>query len=237
MNNSPLSNSEFQIFNFDGIPIRIQLNQQGEPLFVANDLCKALAIADVGQTLERLDDDEKGAVEILTRGGYQKMNIVTEAGMYQLIFRSNKPQAKEFKRWVTHDVLPQIRKTGSYQSKALSPLEILEQQVQLLRAQQQRLEDQEAVNALQDSTLSDHTQRLEHIEQNVGDVEYFTIIAYCRAIKHPSVDDAQARALGKQAAQLSREQGYAMGEAPHPWHGTVHTYHREILQQVFEANS
>lgn len=87
----------------------------GEPWFVAADVCAALDIANVGNALARLDDDEKSSIR-LTDGtpGNPNRGIVNEAGLYALILRSDKPEAKAFKRWVTHEVLPAIRRTGSY---------------------------------------------------------------------------------------------------------------------------
>ena len=84
----------------------------GEPWFVANDVCAILEI-DRTQT-RRLDDDEKGVCLIHTLGGDQKMSIVNEFGLYSLILRSRKPEAKAFRRWITHEVIPAIRKHGMY---------------------------------------------------------------------------------------------------------------------------
>ncbi len=90
-----------------------------EPWFVAADVCRALELGNPSQSISRLDDDEK--VTLTTNeghsgklGGPQKMNIVSEAGLYSLILKSRKPEAKRFKRWITHEVIPTIRKTGGY---------------------------------------------------------------------------------------------------------------------------
>jgi prophage antirepressor-like protein len=101
------------------------ITKDGEPWFVAADVCKALDIADTWNAVNRLDDDEKGLRSIQTPGGEQSMVAVNEAGLYSLILGSRKPEAKDFKRWVTHDVLPSIRKTGKYEVKPMSQLEIL----------------------------------------------------------------------------------------------------------------
>ena len=84
----------------------------GEPWFVANDVCAILEI-DRTQT-RRLEDDEKGVCLIHTLGGDQKMSIVNEFGLYSLILRSRKPEAREFRRWITHEVIPSIRRHGMY---------------------------------------------------------------------------------------------------------------------------
>ena len=84
----------------------------GEPWFVAADVCRILEI-DKTQT-RRLDDDEKGLYSIQTLGGEQDTVVVNEPGLYRLVFASRKPEAREFQRWVYHEVLPSIRKTGGY---------------------------------------------------------------------------------------------------------------------------
>lgn len=89
----------------------------GEPWFVAADVCTALGLGNPTRAVEALDDDEKGQVDLALstiQGGNSILNIVSESGLYSLILRSRKPEAKPFKRWVTHDVLPTLRKTGTY---------------------------------------------------------------------------------------------------------------------------
>ena len=86
----------------------------GEPWFVTTDACKCLGLTNVTEALRNLDEDEKGFSIFETLGGPQKMSIVSESGLYSLILRSRKPEAKELKKWVTHEILPLIRKTGSY---------------------------------------------------------------------------------------------------------------------------
>nr|DAI44099.1 MAG TPA: repressor domain protein [Caudoviricetes sp.] len=85
-----------------------------EPWFVAADVCKALELGNPSMTVDRLDDDEKGISTIDTLGGKQRMAIINEPGLYSLVITSRKPEAKVFKRWITHDVIPTIRKTGGY---------------------------------------------------------------------------------------------------------------------------
>ncbi|MBL8253316.1 MAG: Bro-N domain-containing protein [Candidatus Competibacter sp.] len=86
----------------------------GEPWFVAVDVCAALHINNNRMALERLDDDEKGVSVMDTPGGPQKMSIINESGLYALILTSRKPEAKKFKKWVTSEVLPTLRKQGHY---------------------------------------------------------------------------------------------------------------------------
>lgn len=107
--------NELQIFKNNQFGnVRIVMKDQ-EPWFVAKDVCNCLEINNSRQALIRLDDDEKSSV-ILNDGtpGNPEKSIVNEYGLYSLVLSSRKPEAKEFKRWITHDVIPQIRKTGQY---------------------------------------------------------------------------------------------------------------------------
>lgn len=86
----------------------------GEPWFVAVDVCKALDLNNNRMAIERLDVDEKGVSSIDTPGGKQELTIINEPGLYALVLGSRKPEAKAFKRWITHEVIPTIRKHGAY---------------------------------------------------------------------------------------------------------------------------
>lgn len=100
-------------FAFGDQLVRV-VERDSEPWFVGKDVCEVLQIRDYRQSLERLDDDERGGCDIPTPGGEQTMIVISEAGVYRLTFRSRKPQAEAFKRWLAHEVLPQIRRTGFY---------------------------------------------------------------------------------------------------------------------------
>lgn len=108
-------NNEIQKFDFKGALLRTLTDEAGEPWFVAKDVCDVLELSNVGQALARLDDDEKSSIT-LNDGtpGNPNRAIVSESGLYALVLASRKPEAHEFQRWVTHEVLPQIRKTGGY---------------------------------------------------------------------------------------------------------------------------
>jgi prophage antirepressor-like protein len=95
----------------------------GETWFVGLDVCGVLGIKDHKQTLGKLDPDERRGCPIPSPGGVQEAIAVSEAGVYRLIFRSTKPIAERFKRWLAHDVLPQVRRTGSYTLPQASAIE------------------------------------------------------------------------------------------------------------------
>lgn len=98
------------VFNFGDAQVRT-VTKDGEPWFVATDVCKVLEHTNTTVALEKLDDDERSKFNLGRQG---ETNVINESGLYSLILTSRKPEAKQFKRWVTHDVLPSIRKQGFY---------------------------------------------------------------------------------------------------------------------------
>lgn len=109
------NNSSIQVFVYGCEPVRtVKVN--GEFWLVAKDVCNILGLADIHTAIRSLDDDEKGRQSLPTPGGIQEMTIINESGLYKLTFRSNKPEAKKFTKWVTSEVLPSIRKTGRYET-------------------------------------------------------------------------------------------------------------------------
>lgn len=126
--------NDLQIFKNEAFG-EIRTIQQGEDiLFIAADVCRALEV-DRTQT-RRLDDDEKGVCLIHTLGGQQNVSVINEYGLYNLVLTSRKPEAKAFKRWITHEVIPSIRKTGSYSVTQRVPKTFYE--ALLLAAEQQK---------------------------------------------------------------------------------------------------
>lgn len=105
--------SNIQPFTYEDHTVRV-VTIDGEPWFVLADLCKVLDLAKPSRVAMRIADDMKGAHLMSTPGGDQEMTIVSEAGMYEVIIRSDKPEAAAFRRWVTSEVLPSIRKHGGY---------------------------------------------------------------------------------------------------------------------------
>lgn len=112
-------NNEIQRFDFRGASLRTLTDEEGEPWFIAKDVCDILGMSNPSMAVIALDKDEVAQIDPKDYLGSenrsnQAVNIVSEPGLYKLIMRSRKPEAKEFQRWVTHDVLPQIRRTGGY---------------------------------------------------------------------------------------------------------------------------
>ncbi|SDX04534.1 phage antirepressor KilAC domain-containing protein [Paenibacillus sp. PDC88] len=106
-------NKQIQQFMYGHFQLR-SFVIENEPWFVAKDVCNVLDISNSRDALNRLDEDEKGVVSTDTLGGTQQLATVNEPGLYTLILGSRKPEAKQFKRWITHEVIPSIRKHGAY---------------------------------------------------------------------------------------------------------------------------
>lgn len=115
MKNNDLQKEQAHLFNFGCAPIRAQIDTIGMPWFNANDVCEALYLMNPRDAIAKhVDSEDVAKRDTLTPGGNQLQNHINESGMYALIFGSTKPEAKSFKRWVTREVLPSIRKTGEY---------------------------------------------------------------------------------------------------------------------------
>lgn len=107
--------NEIQRFDFKGAALRTLTDENGEPWFVAKDVCDILGLENSRKATAELDSDEKNTVTISDGiAGNPNKTIISEPGLYRLVMKSRKSEAKEFQRWVTHEVLPQIRKTGGY---------------------------------------------------------------------------------------------------------------------------
>ena len=114
--------SDITLFTYRDFTVRSFQDENGEIWFVAKDVCDVLGISNARDAVSTLDDDEKNTVAFTDGNrGNPNMNIINEAGLYALIFKSNKPEAKEFGRWVRHEVLPQIMHTGSFSLKREQP--------------------------------------------------------------------------------------------------------------------
>lgn len=99
---------------FHGQAVRVVTDEHGEPWFIATDVARILGYRDAANLCRRLDEDERGTRSVSTPGGDQLVTVITEPGLYGAVLGSQVPGAKEFKRWVKHELLPSIRKTGVY---------------------------------------------------------------------------------------------------------------------------
>lgn len=148
-------NNEIQKFDFKGAALRTLTDEAGEPWFVLKDCMSILDLGNPTETVKMFDKDEFSTTEVIDSiGRRQQTYIISEPGLYRLVMKSRKPEAKEFQRWVTHEVLPQIRRTGGYipTSDADDDMTILakavmigqrtmEEQKRRIQAQQTRIDE------------------------------------------------------------------------------------------------
>ena len=155
--------NELQVFDFEGRDVRV-VEKNGEPWWILKDVCDALEIGNSRDTASRLDKDEKGVSLIDTLGGPQRMTIINEFGLYNVAFLSRKEKAKRFKKWITSEVLPSIRRTGSYSLNQLSPLEIMRNMID------EMITHDKKIQALQRKAEA-HEEKMNKIQQAFSPLE------------------------------------------------------------------
>ena len=208
-------------FEYESSEIRVVKDSGGDPWWVASDVCAVLELSNPTEAIRNLDDDEKSTLRI-SEGGPER-NIINEPGLYSLIIRSNKPEAKKFKRWITHEVLPSIRKTGQYDVGNPSELDLIIKSAQAMK----KIETRQI----------EHDQRLQILEakthQNSGETGYWTISAWCRLNNLTlSMDDAKRK--GRLASRLSAQWGVSVSKVPDERFGSVNSYREDVLDEVFD---
>lgn len=197
------------------------------PLFCLTDICRILDIKNVGDCKSRLD--QKGIVltDTPTKGGIQSLVYINEKNLYKVIMRSDKPQAEPFQDWVCGDVLPTIRKTGSYSAQQqLTPSELILQLAQVNVENERKMRELEAK---QDQLQAE----IEEIKQRTTtDLHQSTIVAYIsrNSIK---LDVSRYGAMGRKASALCKKRGVEPTKIHDVRWGTVKVYPDEILDVVF----
>ena len=146
--------TDIQIFNYQNNEVRtVELN--GEPWFVLKDVCEVLGLTDTGRTAERLDPDKLTRTTLVSGGQNREMFVINESGLYNVILRSDKPEAKPFRKWVTSEVLPSIRKHGAYMTPETLQAAILNPDTLIQLCQQIKAEqDKNAVLTAANSQLT-----------------------------------------------------------------------------------
>lgn len=211
-------------FNYESQQIRLIQDEQGEPWWIAKDVCDVLELTNVAMAVKGLDDDEKGVSKVYTLGGEQELLTINEPGLYTLIIRSNKPDAKKFKRWITHEVLPSIRKTGKYEIDRPSEIDLIIKSAKALK----KIEFKQ----------SDHDNRLSILEakshQNSGQTGYWTITAWCK-LNNLNITLTEAMQRGREATKLSREWDVEIGKVRDERFGEVNSYREDVLDEIFST--
>jgi prophage antirepressor-like protein len=182
--------TDIAVFNYSDLEVRTVL-VDGEPWFVARDILDVLGLTNATEALRGLDDDEFSTTEVVDSAGRRQPHtyIVNEAGLYSLILRSRKPEAKAFKRWITHEVLPAIRKTGRYETApAMSVASIGRRELALMVIE---AEDRAAVAEQALAEAAPKVEAWDHLASAEGD--YAVANAAKILSRHPLVQVGQRR--------------------------------------------
>ena len=216
---------------FEGQPTRVLFDEAGNPWWVAQDVCAILGIQNANDALAKsLDDDEKGVDSIYTLGGLQKVAVINEAGLYSLILRSRKPDAKKFKRWVTHEVIPSIRKHGCYVRPGQDPVVALMETLRDRRlAELELTRRQDELSCRVDNVARTADAALAVAQSNHG---HYSVLGWARLCEI-RLDLATASRVGKTLTAICERREIAMGRVRDPRFGSVRTYPEQILREFF----
>ena len=197
-----MNENEIRVWNYESSEVRtVQVN--GEPWFVLSDVCKVLELSTPARVAERLEKDEVSQTHTIDRmGREQKTTIINESGLYTVILRSDKPQAKPFRKWVTSEVLPSIRKHGSYSVQ--SQFADLSPQLQVLIQMETRQKQIEARQAEQATALAGLEQKI----QNTCEVIALDKTAWRKDSEHLINKIARATGEGYGGIRLVYEEIY-----------------------------
>jgi prophage antirepressor-like protein len=193
--------NELTVFQFNNNPINV-INIDGEPWFVASETCHVLEL-DVSDAIKRLDDDEKVSTDSIRTAEIERIKskwLISESGLYSLVLGCRKPIAKPFKKWVTSEVLPSIRKTGSYSIKELTPGELLKMHAEAMIAVEKQQREQA-------EKLQQHDSRLGKIEDRFAKVS-----EELRALP-PVVEEVPPKSIRSAINELVRGYSYSTGES------------------------
>jgi prophage antirepressor-like protein len=220
-----------QMFKFENKQeIRVVEGEDGEPWFVAVDIAKALGYSNPQDAIRT---HCKGVSETLipSVGGIQRGMIIAERDVYRLIMRSKLPQAERFEEWVVGEVLPSVRKAGSYSIKPMTTGEMLVAQAQAMLEYERRLT---AVEGFMHAQQVEQKRLPAYVE--MPSEERYTIVAYAN-ILGINISRQTATEYGKRASAWSREHGYQIDQVSDPRFGRVNIYCVEALEYAFEDGS
>ncbi len=216
-------------FNYGEREVRTTILTDGEIWFYGSDACEILGILNPRDVYARLGEDDVDTIDGVDSLGRKTRNkIISEPGLYQLIFQSRKPEAQKFKKWITHEVLPQIRKTGRYEpdsepNDAASAIAVYESNLNALK----QLHSEISQNSKEIKQIKEAQARTATAEH------YFTITGFANLNGYRSIDLNLGTSLGKRATRLCHERGYQIHSTPDPRWGRLNTYPKEILEIVF----
>lgn len=228
--------TEIVPFDFDDHQVRVYVGTDGEPWWVVADICAVLDIGNPSDAVRRLDDDEVGLVSIDAPNGRQvSVNAVSEAGLFALILGSRKPEAKVFKRWVTHEVLPQIRRTGSYiapradSTPSPSGIDVLRAMVEQLATAQHTADLALTTSAEARSEAQVANARLDAIDSLR---DWYSAVGWANLTGFRQGDTRTLNIIGRIAGTIGRANGLQPGRVPDEKYGHVNSWPRWVWDQA-----
>jgi prophage antirepressor-like protein len=196
-----------EVFNFGNHEVTVVIAENNELMFVAKDVCDALSLDNVTRALSSLDEDEKLPLPLVRSGQLRTVNTITESGLYSLVLRSNKPEAKVFKKWITSEVLPSIRKHGMYANKQtieqmLENPDILISTLQNLKKEREEKESLQIQNELQNEQLKIAAPKILYVDEVLQSKSTYTTNQIAKEMGMSAVGlNNELRSLGIQYKQ------------------------------------
>lgn len=218
------------VFDYETSSVRTFIINN-EVYFVAKDICEVLSITNPNNVYQRLHQNDIQSMDIADSiGRKQKMYVVNESGLYDLIFESRKDDAKAFRRWVTNEVLPSIRKTGKYelQKDSLTAMTLMRQQLDYLIEHEKQLREHK-------EKLENHETRINEIEGQINTVnkDYLSLAGYYALKKQVwGLSQVEASQIGKKLKKASELAGMPIIRIHDAKFGEVNGYHKDILAQI-----
>ena len=235
MNKLQVINDErFKIFSKENLGSVRTVLLNNEVWFCIKDVCDILGLTNPTVVAKRLDEDEKAKFDLGLKNG-ELTNFTNESGLYTLILRSDKPEAKPFRKWITSEVIPAIRKTGKYEEKPVTSAQYLLQQAQWMVEAENRMSSIENnVIGLADSIENNDKsiRRLENNQRRTITSTHLTVIAYAN-IKGIKPKSYHAPSIGKKATRMCRERNLMTGTTVDSRYGLINTYPIEVLDEIF----
>jgi len=236
--------NELKLFNFEDKELKtIQVND--EVYFVGKDVCTILELSDVSKAISRLDEDEKLIRTLFLSGQNREVLLINESGLYSLVLTSRKPEAKRFKRWVTGEVLPSIRKIGGYGVQLDGNLIIQS----IVNMQKQFIELNSNVTALINNLAINNETRVEtpkYFQPSLSSNSNEDIHLYHRIVNYgkkfrPDLDQSQvrerAKEIGMMASRFSKERNIQIIKEDNldgRFQNKISYYHQNVLKEVFD---
>ena len=229
-----INDEKFQIFSKENLGSVRTIFVNNQVWFCIKDVCDILELKNPTAVAQRLDEDERAKFNLGRQG---ETNFTNESGLYTLILRSDKKEAKPFRKWITSEVIPAIRKTGKYEEKKkpLTQAELILQQAQWMVEAESRINNIEnnvigLAGTVQNNDKS--IKRLENNQRRTVTSNHLTVIAYAN-IKGIKPKSYHAPSIGKKATKICREKDLLIGTTVDSRYGLINTYPVEVLDEIF----